>query len=123
MDHNKKFLKKNFSRFAVCGPQDGSSPNKYLVVDILRVRRQSSRDAEEAMAGGLGKVNTSFILRTLRLRLFSSLLIRCTFTSFNKPFQLFLCNINFYKVTFIQLKIDPIKHIIPPSHFNQKAVF
>ena len=60
----KKLLKEHFSRFTVCGPQEGSNLNKDLVVDILRVRRQSSRDAEEAMAGGLTKVDMLFISRT-----------------------------------------------------------
>jgi len=40
----------------------GVSPQKtdhknYLKVDLMRVRRNSSRDAEEAMAGGLGKAD------------------------------------------------------------------
>jgi hypothetical protein len=38
-----------------------SNSNNYLKIDTMRVRRQSSRDAEEAMAGGLSKVNISYI--------------------------------------------------------------
>eukprot|EP00092_Neocalanus_flemingeri_P038773 GFUD01042216.1.p2 GENE.GFUD01042216.1~~GFUD01042216.1.p2 ORF type:complete len:109 (-),score=28.97 GFUD01042216.1:415-741(-) len=39
------------------GTQKTDSSNNHLKVDIMRFRRNSSRDAEEAMAGGLTKAD------------------------------------------------------------------